>query len=342
VTGRLALLATLLLSPLATAQLPDQPVSEPEYPPYMPPCPLTSAAAAEDDGGPNAFGGEPELPVHKHRRDCTEGYHNGFLRSDRAFEGFVGPISNPILAKDPRALTEFRFLFVDNYIPPSSPLGGGDFQAYGFQVRAALTDRLSFIADKDGFLSLHPRVGGSRTGALNVAMGLKYAFIRDVENQLLVVGGIQYEPQSGYGNVFQNLGDTMTGFGIIGKQFGCCHVLLNSGYQQALDRNLNSNFCYTSLHLDRKFGFIYPLVEANWFHWTQGGNHGLPPALGEGDGLLNLGTSGVAGNDLVTVAAGVKAVLSPYVTTGIAYETTVSNRQDLLNDRILFEMIFRY
>ena len=35
----------------------------------------------------------------------------GLLESDRAFPNFIGPISNPILTKDPRSLTELRPLF---------------------------------------------------------------------------------------------------------------------------------------------------------------------------------------------------------------------------------------
>src|SRR5207244_1255326 len=179
--------------------------------------------------------------------------------------GFIGPISNPILTKDPRALTEARFLFISDYITTEHPFRGGDFQVYGLEVRAALTDRLSFIADKDGLLSIHPHVGPSETGWLNIAVGLKYAFIRDVENLLL-------------------------------------------------DRGWN--------------GWLYTLAEANWFHWTQGGDRGLPPALGEGDGLINLGTSGVAGNDLVTGAVGLKAIVNRHLDIGTAYEFPLSNRKD--------------
>src|SRR5439155_7733106 len=142
-----------------------------------------------------------------------------FLESDRAFPGFIGPISNPILTKDPRALTEARFLFISDYIPTEHPFRGGDFQVYGLEVRAALTDRLSFIADKDSVLSIHPHVGPSETGWLNIAVGLKYAFIRDIENQFLLVGGFHYEPHTGEAKVFQGQGDVLwTVFTTIGKE----------------------------------------------------------------------------------------------------------------------------
>ena len=82
----------------------------------------------------------------------------------------------------------------------------------------ALTDRLTFIADKDGFASIHPHAGGSKTGSVNISAGLKYVFIRDVERQLLVTGGFQYEPQTGEEKVFQGHGKgVFTVFGTVGK-----------------------------------------------------------------------------------------------------------------------------
>jgi len=276
---------------------------------------------------------------------CDDGGQRRLFASDRAFPGFIGPISNPVLSKDPRALTEGRLLFLTDYIPDEHPFNGGDFQVYGLQVRLALTDRLSFIADKDGLLSIHPGIGGSETGWLNIAVGLKYAFVRDVENQFLVVGGFMYEPHTGEAKVFQGQGDGVwTVFGTVGKEFAECHHFIgNFGYQFPVREQENSSFFYTSLHLDRQFmGRLYALTELNWFHWTQGGNRGLPPALGEGDGLINLGTSGVAGNDLVTAAVGLKAIVNRHLDVGTAFEVPISNRNDLLNARLLVEMILRY
>jgi hypothetical protein len=267
------------------------------------------------------------------------------FQSDHAFDRFVGPISNPVLSKDPRTLTEARLLFIQNEIDPANPLGSGSFQVYAMQLRLALTDRLSLIADKDGIASISPNGGPNQSGFLNLAAGLKYNIIRDVENQFLLSGGLMFEPTTGEGKVFQNIGDGLfTAFLSAGKEINTYnHVIANFGYQFPVDRSQNSSFFYTSLHVDRQmFGWLYPLAEANWFHWVSGGNHGLPPALGEGDGLINLGTSGVAGNDLVTVAAGMKAKLGIFTELGAAWEVPVSNRHDLINNRLLIDLIFRY
>lgn len=325
----MATFAILLASGLGAAQSPPSNVPQAAVP--VSPAPMLPALEAGWD--PNC---RPMMAVETGR---------GFLESDRAFPNFIGPISNPVLSKDPRALTEARLLFIQNKIDPTHPLGGGDFQVYAMQLRFALTERLSFIADKDGYAVIHPGNGGKREGWLNIAAGLKYAFIRDVENQFLVTGGLMFEPQTGESAVFQGHGDGLfTAFGTVGKEFAqTYHFLGTMGYEFPSDRSENSSFFYTSLHLDKQLmGWLYPLVELNWFHWTSGGDRGLPPALGEGDGLLNLGTSGVAGNDLVTLAVGMKAMLNQSTELGAAWEFPISNRHDLLNNRLLVELIHRY
>jgi hypothetical protein len=267
------------------------------------------------------------------------------FESDRAFDGFIGPITNPILAKDPRSLTEARALFINNVIPGDHPLGGGDFQVYALQLRLALTERLTLIADKDGYASINPNRAANSDGWLNLAAGLKYTLVRDVENQFLAAVGFMFEPQTGEAAVFQSHGDGLfTFFGTVGKEFGCKnHVIANLGYQVPINGDENSSMIYSQLHFDRQmFGWLYPLFEVNWYHWVAGGNRGLPPALGEGDGLLNLGTSGVAGNDLVTMAVGLKAKLNCHAEVGAAWEFPVSNRNDLIDNRLTCELILRY
>jgi hypothetical protein len=55
----------------------------------------------------------------------------GLFESDHAFDGFVEPLSNPIQSKDPRALTEIRFLTMFDWSRPSTPvIGGGTIQVY--------------------------------------------------------------------------------------------------------------------------------------------------------------------------------------------------------------------
>ena len=64
----------------------------------------------------------------------AEEYHDShfspMFMSDHEFDDFISPVSNPIWFEDPRSLTELRMLFINQMIPESSVLGGGDFQIY--------------------------------------------------------------------------------------------------------------------------------------------------------------------------------------------------------------------
>lgn len=266
------------------------------------------------------------------------------FESDHEFDTFIGPITNPILAKDPRSNTYLRGLFINNNLPGDHALGGGSAQIYALQANVALTERLSLIADKDGLARIDTAGGVNETGWLNLAAGLKYTFLRDVENQTLAAAGFLFEVPTGGANVFQNHGSgTLTGFLTAGQRLGeTIHVLNTVGYQQAMNTNFNSSFIYNSFHIDKAFGgWFYPLAELNVFHWTGSGDR-LPPFVGEGDGLLNLGTQGVSGNTLVTLAFGAKAKLNCNLEFGAAYEFPISDRKDIMENRLVTELIIRY
>ena len=83
---------------------------------------------------------------------CGKGKLFGlFTASDCRFTEFISPMTNPVYFEDPRNLTEARVIFINHQIP-GSVLGGGDVQLLATQLRAAVTDRLSIIATKDGYI----------------------------------------------------------------------------------------------------------------------------------------------------------------------------------------------
>lgn len=266
------------------------------------------------------------------------------FESDHAFDGFVNPVSNPVLAKDPRANTWVRFLFINNNFPGSHPFGGGNAQVYAMQVNVALTERLAFIADKDGYIVSYPKNTPSFDGWANIAAGLKYTLIRNVERQFVLAVGLMYEIPTGSSNAFQGTGSGIySPFVTYAKQFGeHTHFMATHGLSVPGDQNRNSTFFYHSWHLDREmWGWFYPLVEMNLFHYTAGGNQ-LPPVVGEGDGLLNLGTSGMDGKVLLTTAVGAKFKLSNHAYAGVAYEFPLTDYKGLLNNRITVDFVLRY
>ncbi len=267
------------------------------------------------------------------------------MGSDSAFPRFIGPLSNPWLAKDPRSLSEARLLGVFNFFPDSHSFSDGLGQSYLLQIRAAINKRWSVFLDKSGYTFIDPGNGqGTRDGWNNLAFGAKFVFIRDVEHQFLLSGGIQYEAPTGEAAVFQRPGDgNLTLFASVGKEF-CCfwHVVGNVGSRIPLSSQ-GSTLFYSQIHVDRELmGWLYPLVELNWYRLASDGRGSLPASLGQADAWIDWSAPGTVGSDLVTFAVGMKAKYSRMLEAGLAYEKSISGTPRTLEHRLIAEVIFRY
>ncbi|MBL6707181.1 MAG: hypothetical protein ISQ06_13810 [Planctomycetaceae bacterium] len=265
------------------------------------------------------------------------------LKSDRAFDGFIEPVTNSVFFEDPRSRTRLRFLFINQTIPNSTPvLGGGDFQVYGLEATFALNERWSIIAQKDGWINLQADGIPHQDGWANLATGLKYVLVRDVENQFLLSTGFQYEWSNGSSEVFQGNGDGVWNpFLSAGKQFNCdTHVITTIGAHLPAD-NADSSSLFYSLHVDHAFtDQLYGLVELNGLHYVDDGSRLAVPF--EGGDLLNLGSTSAEGNYLLTMAFGGTYKFNPNWETAAAYEIPLAAKGDIFDDRLTFTLSFVY
>ncbi|MBL8850339.1 MAG: hypothetical protein JNG89_11730 [Planctomycetaceae bacterium] len=272
----------------------------------------------------------------------------GFISpSDRAFSDFVSPITNPLFFEDPRTLSEIRPIFAQHWIPNSNPaFSGGDAQYFAVQARVALTERLSFIANKDGYIwmnSDNPAVIPDDEGWADIAAGLKYNVIRNPSLPLIASVGGTFEVPCGSGGVFQGSGDGefhlfgTAGAGLTDRS----HWLSATGFRLPTNTSQRSQMWYWSNHVDYEvIDTWYGLVELNWFHWMQSGDR-LPLSF-EGGDLFNLGSTGVAGNDIVTLGLGGKKRFGEMNEIGLAYEIPLTERKDVLQSRLYLDLIIRY
>lgn len=254
--------------------------------------------------------------------------------SDRCFDDFIMPVSNPVWAIDPRSLTYVRGVFINQMIDAQTPvLGAGDLQVYALQIGIALNERLSFLAIKDGYNTLQTRGVGNRTGWSDLGLGLKYVLIRDVENQFLLSGGLIYETTNGSTRVFQGNGDGVwTPYVSLGKQIGSGHVIASAGYHIPGDTAEESQSIYYSVHYDHPItNKLSAIAELNGIVYTKSGQ-ALPLSI-EGGDWINLGSSSVAGNNVVTTAFGANYRVNRCLSLAGVWEFPLSNRKDLLDSR---------
>ena len=265
-----------------------------------------------------------------------------FEQSDTCYQDFISPITNPVFFEDPRALTEARLIYLHHTLP--QVLGGGEVNALALQLRARLTDRLSFIATKDGFIMYGSDVPVADDGWADVAAGLKYLLYADPETQTLLSGGLTFEIPAGSTRALQGNGDGefnlfLTGGTQLGQDW---HYVTATGFRLPSDRQSENQVYYWSHHLDYQFApSWYVLGELNWYHYMSDTPAGGVPGI-NGLDLYNLGSSNVAGNDIVTMAFGLKKRFGCYNEIGVAYELPVTDDEDLLHNRFTFDVIFRY
>lgn len=265
----------------------------------------------------------------------------GFIApSDDQFDGFISPMSNPVYFEDPRTVTEARVIFANHNLPHA--LGSGSVQLLAMQLRAALTEDLSLIATKDGFfISDSPLLND---GFADVNAGLKYNLFKDCETQSILSAGFTFGIPMGSHAALQGRGSGEFNFFLNGgKQLGeDWHILSAFGARIPANTDQQSQSTYWSNHIDRRLGEsgFYLFTEANWYHWMSSGTEF--PAPVEGLDLFNLGSVDVAGNNIVTGAFGVKYKPSNKLELGMAYEIPYTDRRDIIQSRVMVDLILRY
>lgn len=263
--------------------------------------------------------------------DCSQLYTD-------PFGDFISPISNPIYFEDPRNLTESRILFMQQKIPLAA--GCGDVQVYAGQLRATLTDNLSLVINKAGYVSGTNAFTGD--GWLDFSAGLKMNLIQDRLAGQLLSTGFTFEAPTGEASAFQGNGDGELHLFVSGAKrlSRSSHWISGLGARVPMNSTDESQSLYWSNHIDFCVKpRLYLLAEINWFHWLNAGEDGC--LCYEGLDLFNFGTPGVEGNDIVTAAFGTKFKTSCDSEFGFAFEFPLTERRDILDNRIIVEWIKR-
>ena len=284
-------------------------------------------------------------------------------------EGHVAPMSMPYLFEDPYITTGLNLVGIYHNFPSDSVFEGGEAGVLALQARLAITDRLAFIATKDGLTVLDPdnSLLKDPTGFMDVTVGFKYAAIADREAGLIVTPSLRYEIPVGTDNLLQGRGKGVVIPAVsVGWGPGNVHVIASLGSQIAVDGDKDSSSLFYNIHLNQAFesdwipgaDFIVPFIELSGTTWVDSGDGsstidldggGRVPLRAaqdllygngvtadrrfEGADVANLGSSGMAGEDLITMAWGIRVPFRNGISTGFAYERALSQRKDIFEQR---------
>jgi hypothetical protein len=261
------------------------------------------------------------------------------LSSDLAFPGFIGYISNPAGAIDPRSLTQLFPIFGANWIDATRVLPSGDLEVYGAGLTLALSERLSVGLTQGGYFVGH--FNHERQGWQDLGGFAQYTLVRDVEDQFLATGGLRWAAPSGSSAVFQGFGPVnLAPYATVGKQFGEAHILNTVGFQFPCGSgNVERDTFYGTLHLDRRmFGWLYPLVEFNWALATAN----VDLSRSNRPGILDINTI-TANGSVLTVAPGFNAVIvQDKLEIGAVYQTPIATQHSFNFNEVIVKMVIRF
>jgi hypothetical protein len=289
-----------------------------------------------------------------HNLEFTGG-GRALFESDHGFDNFISPVSSPFFAEDPRSLTELRPIFLWQTAPNGNPLyRGGDVYFAGLQARVAITERLSFVLNKVGWVFNEPKNPSSGitsdNGISEIWLGPKYTFWRDDRTGTLMAAGLTFQVPSGSRKVQQDTGNLSLSpyltfaqnLNFLPTGWGSFNFMATAGYTFATDSQ-RTDYFYSTYHLDYDLGGlrkIYPMIELTWVNYTSSGK--ARDLTFEGRDLFNFGSTGVGGHNDVTLAAGLRYKFNEAIQTGIAAQFPMAGRRDIADFRLTVDMIFRF
>ena len=278
------------------------------------------------------------------------------FQSDREFEFFTSPVSNPFYFEDPRALTEVRPIFMWQHTPGANPVwNGGNNFFLGGRGSVAFTENITLNVSKLGFDWIGPNIGtpdiSSHSGFDEIHLGPKITFYRNRDTRTVWAGGVNFEIASGSAKVLQDTGrgsiepyfSVAQGFGR--SSYGSFNFMNTTGYDFRVD-NVRSEPLFSSFHLDYNIGDLnrfFPLAEINWRHYTRNGS--ARNLNFEGSDFANFGSTTISGYNELTLALGGRIRLNSFIDLGLVGEFNVLNNsggRHLDQFRLTTDLIFRY
>lgn len=256
-------------------------------------------------------------------------------------EKTISPVANPIFFEDAAIRSEIRPIFAYHRIDPGFITGDGDAKVYALQLRYAITDRLAFIATKDGFMDINAD-NLSGDGWNDISAGFKYAVIDDEASQFILTPGFTFEIPLGDEEVFQGRGDgSWDLFVSAQKGFDDLHIQGNVGLRLPMDQDEQSTILHYSLMVDYfVHRYFIPFVVANAYTVVDAG--GNLPLTSEGYDVINFGSSMADGETQATLGVGFRSRLTDNIDLGFAYEKAVISPEGLFDDRFTFDISIRF
>lgn len=263
----------------------------------------------------------------------------GFLWGDRYFRDNPRPVGMPYYFEDPFINSDLRLVYIWHGIPNRSEVRGGEVQVFAAQIRLALTERLQFIATKDGYTKVNTGITPDADGWNDFAVGLKYALIVDHPTEFILSAGFRWEWDNGSAFALQGNEHEFSPFISFSKSWEKFNFIGALSYRIPTNSNQGTQSIIWNLHVDYElFPNFFPLVEVHGIHWLTDGER-MPLSVEYLD-VGNLGSSRVAGRDFFSAGFGFRWTLCENASLGATWEFPLEARsQNLQSSRATVNVV---
>lgn len=251
----------------------------------------------------------------------------------------VHPITAPNFSDDPYITSDLRGTYINHQFPRNPFLNGGAARVYDFQGRYAVNEDLQVMVSKLGAADVH-LPGSEEYGMTDLALGIKYALLADWENRQHFAIGAGYELGIGDEDVLGD-DDELRVFGTFARGVGALNLSGSANLRFAMgseDAAGDSDVLSIHLHADTEIDEHFsPVVELNYYKVLSDGDNVTPYS---GVDLANFG--GNQDEDVLTVGLGGEARVVEGVALRLAYETPLTDNEDLFGYRWTASAIWRF
>ncbi len=265
----------------------------------------------------------------------------GFLVGMDGFGQFIEPVGMPFYFEDPFIKSDMRLVYIYHKIPGSSQLRGGKVQHVAAQIRVALTERLQFIAYKDGYSWVDAKILPESEGWNDIGIGLKYALYADPDEEYILSGGLKWELENGDIDTLHGSTQELVPFISAAKGYEGFNFMGTISGRIPTDDDLASYGLVWNLHADYKVcDWFYPLVEVHGIHWFSDGER-LPLNIDYLD-VSSIGSQ-VDGRDFFSAGLGFRIEPCDWFSFGATYEFPLEEKSENIQDyRFTVNSVIRF
>ncbi len=252
----------------------------------------------------------------------------------------VHPVTSPTYHEDAYVTSDVRAHYINHDFPTNADIDDDSSALiYGAQFRYAVSESFQVLVNKLDVEDLHIN-DETHHGTEDVAVAVKYAFLQDWEAQTHAAIGLGYKFRTGSQELLAGDSEVRV-YGAWNQGFDRSHVgvtvngLFSTGSEDALG---DSDRLTVHVHYDYEVSDMFsPLVELNYYRTLSEGDFVTPF---NGLDLVNFG--GNEDEDALSIGVGGEVRFQRDLAVRGAYETALTDNNDLWGDRWMASLVWRF